>query len=236
MNGYHDAEGESNGIIERKSLNEQRRLFKEELDKHPSLEQDERVYLISAKWYKNWKDLVNFDKPEENVNEDNIENCNVTPIDNSLLFQNANEEGSSLKPDLKEDEDYCILPESNWKLLYKWYTGGPVIRRRVISEGENGKYKRVEVYLLTLKIYKANKDGNPGNSDTELDISRMQVFSRMKQTLCKNFNYPEKNSRIWDLDATPPQLISEKEDKTLQDLQIINGQKFLIETKLSDGA
>jgi hypothetical protein len=35
------------------------------------------------------------------------------------------------------DRDIIVLPESTWKMLHKWYGGGPVFPRKVVMNGNN---------------------------------------------------------------------------------------------------
>lgn len=49
-----------------------------------------------------------------------------------------------------------LVPEPVWVRLQKWYGGGPVIARKVITTGYYIKKKMVEIYPLLIKaVYNA---------------------------------------------------------------------------------
>lgn len=94
-------------------------------------------------------------------------------IDNTRLLESDTNPKANIKEGLQEGQDYELVHESIWQLLFGWYGGGPCVTRSVISEvrlslsfrpvlksqGEN--YKRVEVYPLMLKLLHTNKVRSP---------------------------------------------------------------------------
>ena len=55
-----------------------------------------------------------------------------------------------------EELDYSLLPEEAWELLVEWYglsDGSQPIPRKVVEYGLYMNHLRVEVYLLTFKLF-----------------------------------------------------------------------------------
>ena len=81
------------------------------------------------------------------------------PVDNSLLtidgisLGGIEVDGGALRPDIQEYTDYAVVPASVWALLEKWYGGGPVLPRSVITRGQGHlKENVVELWPFVLKV------------------------------------------------------------------------------------
>jgi ubiquitin carboxyl-terminal hydrolase 4/11/15 len=69
-------------------------------------------FLISQKWWNQWKMFVNFDDAEDGPKEPPPK---PNPIDNTDLLENGD-----LKRNLTESVHYSILFEPVWKALVTW--------------------------------------------------------------------------------------------------------------------
>jgi ubiquitin carboxyl-terminal hydrolase 4/11/15 len=70
-------------------------------------------FLISQKWWDQWKMFVNFDDAEDAPKE---KRSKPNPIDNTDLLENGD-----LKRNLTEGVHYSILFEPVWKSFVNWY-------------------------------------------------------------------------------------------------------------------
>ena len=76
------------------------------------------------------------------------ESRSIGPIDNSHLLMGKKKE---LRRSLQEGRDFSFVPESVWKLLCRWYGGGPPIRRHAVAVGRENKIS-IELYPLSLHV------------------------------------------------------------------------------------
>jgi hypothetical protein len=105
----------------RPSVTQQKTLLQDVLDKE-ELKENETWFLISARWYKIWKDHVKFG--EEEVSS-NAETPPPQPIDNSDLIVDVKKSKKkddfvALREDLSEEYDYFVFSEKAWNLLLQW--------------------------------------------------------------------------------------------------------------------
>ncbi|KAI9916749.1 hypothetical protein PsorP6_016774 [Peronosclerospora sorghi] len=118
------------------------------------LQIDDKRYVLSAKWWKRWCDFVKFDaKDDEGADEvaivppSRINNLPLllvgtdTPLDELM--------GGPLRPNLKENCHYVLVPQEVWDTLLIWYGGGPTIARFVVQAADpelGNTYNVVQVY------------------------------------------------------------------------------------------
>eukprot|EP00435_Cladocopium_sp_Y103_P043080 s142_g12.t1 len=103
-----------------------------------SLQQGDTWYVLSMRWWDLWKDYTLFEPAPQFQSR----SCSGTTkgekppnIDNSDLIIRPG--CTQLQSDLVENRDFILLNKDVWKLLHTWYPGGPILRRRVIGEGQN---------------------------------------------------------------------------------------------------
>ncbi|CAH0479984.1 unnamed protein product [Peronospora belbahrii] len=111
-------------------------------------------FVLSAKWWEHWCKFVGFDEKQEPLADglrylppgriDNFPLLNVgpdTPLDELM--------GGPLRPQLKENYHYVLIPQEVWDALMVWYDGGPTIARFVVQVGDQkfgNAFNRVQVY------------------------------------------------------------------------------------------
>jgi hypothetical protein len=91
---------------------DQRAIIKDLFKKHGKLAAANTWYLISYKWFKNWKDNVEYEETGVTTT------TQVDPIDNSDLLV---PDTTKLKFGLLEDTDYALVPTEVWSMLHSWY-------------------------------------------------------------------------------------------------------------------
>ena len=124
----------------------------------------EKAFVISKTWLKGWKDSIGFDGSEANGNK-------VGPINNNAIVQNDKL--------IESTNDYEVLNEKTFKLLYKWYGGGPFVSVPIY---ENDQGLAVPVTkLFNLKInYKnehKNFEANPWMKVKDFHIELRKLFN-----------------------------------------------------------
>jgi len=214
-----------------KTAKDELRIYTEAQKKETTMEVGQIFYVISAKWYRQWKDYVNHNEDDETPNE--RPDC----IDNSDIIERTKcDDGEvQVKTGLQERYDYELISEAQWELLHSWYGGGPAIRRKVISEND-GKIKRVEVNLLYLEVLLTDKDGSPNEKTLKrINVSKTTKIGELKALLAKLFDVDITQIRIWNYESPSSATLLNDTNSTLAEEQIIYGQKLLVEKQLKDG-
>lgn len=99
-----------------------RRLFQN--NNESNMKVGDSFYLVSAKWWNDWKEYVQWDESSDETTETvksprsvDVDTQDVpSAIDNEDLW-----EGEEMKPGLMEGENYVIVDEKCWELLKNWY-------------------------------------------------------------------------------------------------------------------
>lgn len=98
-----------------------------------------------------------------------------------------------LRPGLTEHVDFVIVTEAAWARLHGWYSGGPAIARRMVSQPGDGDQPWLRVLLYPLSIEVVYRE--PGGGGTErcrtvlMDPSR--PISELKAQACCLLDVPE---------------------------------------------
>eukprot|EP00435_Cladocopium_sp_Y103_P018377 s2055_g4.t1 len=151
-------------------------------------------------------------------------------IDNSpLLEENST---TAIKKTLDELNDYRIIPEGAWNLLFGWYGGGPPIKRRAITLP--GGSVQVELFGLTLKALRSSEMTQPPYEVVE---SKSTTIGDLKANLCSEMNVDASKVRIWDyFELKPFALLEGHLDATLESQRIMDQNYILLEEPLADGS
>ncbi|XP_024528221.1 ubiquitin carboxyl-terminal hydrolase 5 [Selaginella moellendorffii] len=180
-------------------------------------------FLVSAKWWKKWVEYIQEDCA------DSLEAFYFEPngskrppsIDNSDLLEESTD---SLRNTLVEERDYVLLPERVWESLHKWYGGGPVLSRKVISVGSTELC--VEVYPLQLKIIV-----QPSGDHTIVNISSKETVKELYRRVCELLETSE--IRLWKYCWRTRQKELLDVSQTLQDAALQMGQEILSEVRVN---
>lgn len=63
-----------------------------------------------------------------------------------------------------ENVDFILLPEEAWQLLVKWYTGGPEIKRQVVTGPDEQIYVDLYPWIVILQLKDSTGRPKPGTS------------------------------------------------------------------------
>lgn len=116
--------------VERDSLpgpDDQKQSVRSLLQNHneSNMKLGDSFYLISAKWWNDWKEYVQWDDTTEDTNGERVSSIRSPTVDTqdvpSAIDNEDLWEGNEMKPGLMEGENYVIVDEKCWKLLKSWY-------------------------------------------------------------------------------------------------------------------
>ncbi|KAG7395625.1 hypothetical protein PHYBOEH_003425 [Phytophthora boehmeriae] len=162
-----------NGSAKKLDRNKQREIVKRLMTQadQQGLQVGDKRYVLSAKWWERWCQFVDYeeDAPEAEASRENslpsrINNLPLlhvtsdTPLDDLM--------GGPLRPQLKENYHYVLLPQEVWDALLIWYGGGPTIARFVVQVGDpelGNAFNCVQVYPEQTEV-----DDEPEVTKTEM--------------------------------------------------------------------
>ncbi|GAM24098.1 hypothetical protein SAMD00019534_072730, partial [Acytostelium subglobosum LB1] len=102
-------------------------------------------------------------------------------INNKELVERDDSEGQPIIAGQRtEGEDFDIIPESVWKLLFGYYGGGPEIKRTVIELGVRNE-KIVEVRPIILMIRSSSTGPSPASSSSPPQGSTSSMYDYVIQ-------------------------------------------------------
>ncbi|KAG6960464.1 hypothetical protein JG687_00008221 [Phytophthora cactorum] len=145
-----------NGVAKRLDRNKQRAIVKRLMTQadQQGLQVGDKRFVLSAKWWERWCEFVGYDGKQDppatgagNPAPSRINNLPLlhvgsdTPLDELM--------GGPLRPQLKENYHYVLIPQEVWDALLIWYGGGPTIARFVVQVGDpelGNAFNRVQVY------------------------------------------------------------------------------------------
>mmetsp|Transcript_39815 Transcript_39815/g.64580 ORF Transcript_39815/g.64580 Transcript_39815/m.64580 type:complete len:894 (-) Transcript_39815:121-2802(-) len=161
---------------------DQRRAIKNQI-KGSVLQEGGSQNLISGKWFKAWKDYVEYDSPSYSSS------YSPGTIDNYSILAPSRTE---LLPGLMEEIDYALIPPDAWNLLHSWYGGGPAISRQVLKRKLGGSRTEffVEVYPLRLRLQFAKEE-------KIFNISREKTVGTLKENCAREFGLDPSKVRLF---------------------------------------
>ncbi|XP_052067205.1 ubiquitin carboxyl-terminal hydrolase 15-like [Mytilus californianus] len=114
------------------------------------LKKGDRWYLLDTKWFKQWKQYVNYEAWDALIAGQ--QEAHPGPIDNLPLIDDST---GRLKEHLIDEVDYQLVPLNAWNKLVSCY--GLVddqvpIERLVIEQGMFVKICKIETYPLEIKM------------------------------------------------------------------------------------
>ena len=172
------------------------------------------------KYENEFGDFKIIDNPSKTMQQHKFKR--VLQIDNNSLLVDG-----SVKPDLKENEDYEIVTEAVYNKLHSWYGGGPQIKCNVeFNEVKND----IEVVVREPQFDVYFKDQKKSFS-----FSRNKPIELFKNNLCTFFHVKCDQTRLCDY-CSKCRLTELKNDKTFAYYSLDNGSLILLEEKLSDGS
>jgi len=201
-----------------------------------SLTEDAVWRLIPFKWFEQWKSIAEKDE--------NSQKC--PPLDISILF-----EKNKLKENLKEEQDYTMVPENVYEKLNEWH-GVSSNRnyendRKVIKVGKFTVRLMVEVYKVKIQIilkFSGNDtcSESKGKKYTLKDFTRFQSKADMIRDILAMNNdlYPRQGqTRVWSRESQQEKwrhLNEESLSQSLYELGLHSNGHILCEFQNDDGS
>ena len=185
----------------------EKQIISSKLLNNENLEINEYVYLVNNEWWDVWKYYVRFDPEIEDFEESTNEYASILPlnrkgqvhlgekpvaIDNSKLLEGK---GSlKLKGGIRYKFDFIWAKKDVWELLYTWYGGGPVIKRKVLYEHNKAI---IELYPLMFYIIPIDSKGTQlDNKRKSMLISKTETIGQLLETVCISFDRSLEYSRL----------------------------------------
>lgn len=119
----------------------------------------DKRFVVSAKWWERWCQFVDYDRkddgsapsaPVSKLADGTPSKITNLPLLHVLPDAKLDElMGGPLRPQLKENYHYVLLPKEVWDALLCWYGGGPTIARFVVQVGDpslGNVFNQVQVY------------------------------------------------------------------------------------------
>eukprot|EP01113_Clastostelium_recurvatum_P020256 TRINITY_DN2405_c0_g1_i1.p1 TRINITY_DN2405_c0_g1~~TRINITY_DN2405_c0_g1_i1.p1 ORF type:complete len:908 (-),score=273.83 TRINITY_DN2405_c0_g1_i1:67-2790(-) len=186
-----------------------------------SLKEDDTWYLLPYKWWIQWKNYVHYDDDDTNMQNP----AHPGPINNADLLEGE----TRLKNDLIDGSDYYMVPASAWNFLLNRYSGGPEIQRKVIKVG-NGNQLQLEVYLLTLHVYKKTGQSMVSRTDViSFMVSKAATVKYLKNKLSQHLSLAPHNCRLWGEIDGQMRLLTETE--SLEDARLVDENAVVLESR-----
>ncbi|GFR46722.1 hypothetical protein Agub_g8345, partial [Astrephomene gubernaculifera] len=184
-------------------------------------------YLVSTTWWNAWVQYSGYSGPSAesastlmqlsgggSPRPGPISNTDLLPpghtVDQKPLLPGSEAtpraEDVPLRPDLVEQQDFIVVSEASWQRLHSWYSGGPVIARRVVADpapGPSGcsgvaRWTRVALYPLRFEVsYKEAKEGAQERTAV-VAIEPEASLSALKTRSCAALGVPEEEVVLWD--------------------------------------
>jgi ubiquitin carboxyl-terminal hydrolase 4/11/15 len=160
---------------------EQKNIIKE-LYKLDRLVEGKNYFLVSARWWIDWKNYVYFDY------NTNFPHDHPGKIDNRHLLDN----NDKVKRGLHEKYDYMIFGVDIWKKLVEWYGGGPLISKLCVRSKYGGL--SVEVRQMEVKLYISNQL----NNKIEINCSKAIKVGEFMIFIVNRMQLDPSKIRMWD--------------------------------------
>jgi ubiquitin carboxyl-terminal hydrolase 4/11/15 len=151
-----------------------------ELQKSTGLVVGEKAYLLSEKWWTQWKRSVGYPHGSPQRTE-------VPPIDNQHLMDKG-----ELRSDISEMNDYSIVTGPVWSQLYSWYGGGPVISRTIALNPITGKPQVLVTFPKYEIFFRDQRRPFP--------FSPFRAVGELKLEACQAFSCDPSRARLCDFD------------------------------------
>jgi DUSP domain len=177
-------------------------------------------YLMDCAWLKNWTSHVEQVSGTERDAQDQRDQATtelaprgVQRIRNRALLE---DNGLSLRRDLKWRRDYEIVPPLAWSALQAWYDGGPPISRTVVpyvpattahaSPHVAAAPPRIdhelELYPLFVNVFLCDVRGESRPFQQYVPLSYVLPVRMMLIQLCKGLGADPDKTRLWMMAAT----------------------------------
>eukprot|EP01132_Coremiostelium_polycephalum_P003176 gene3176-3975_t len=147
-------------------------------------------------------------------------------IDNRYLLEGNDSEGNPIvSRNVLEGEDYEIISASMWNLLESWYTGGPIIQRKVIELGfKNEKYVEVRPMNGTASVTTTTTTNSSQKSSDVLVYQKSikSTLNELKEYICKKESIDPSIVVLYNISNPLKEKLVKKMYSSLEDLKLSN--------------
>ncbi|KAL0446556.1 UNVERIFIED_CONTAM: Ubiquitin carboxyl-terminal hydrolase 10 [Sesamum latifolium] len=194
------------------------------------------AYACKQKWFMAWQRYAGKIEDGYPFEGHSIESQSATPsnvegrpgpIDNNDIVVNGVENkdgGPQLLRTLEEGRDYVLVPQEVWEKLLKWYKGGPVLPRKMISVGDQQKQFIVEVFPLCLRLIDSRDQ-----SELVIILSKKASVHDLYEKVCLLKGLDTEKARIWDYFNKQKHTILISSNQTLEESNLQMDQDILLE-------
>ncbi|KAK4400238.1 Ubiquitin carboxyl-terminal hydrolase 10 [Sesamum angolense] len=222
---------------------EEKRIVQELTDKaEANLRDGNLYYVVSSRWFMAWQRYTGKIEDGYQFEGHSIESQSATPsnvegrpgpIDNNDIVVNGAENkdgGPQLLRTLEEGRDYVLVPQEVWEKLLKWYKGGPVLPRKMISVGDQQKQFIVEVFPLCLRLIDSRDQ-----SELVIILSKKASVYDLYEKVCLLKGLETEKACIWDYFNKQKHTILISSNQTLEESNLQMDQDILLEVAI-DGS
>eukprot|EP01087_Luapelamoeba_hula_P023258 TRINITY_DN8513_c0_g1_i1.p1 TRINITY_DN8513_c0_g1~~TRINITY_DN8513_c0_g1_i1.p1 ORF type:complete len:1313 (+),score=298.81 TRINITY_DN8513_c0_g1_i1:395-3940(+) len=154
------------------------------------------------------------------------------PIDNTPLLKDPGDP-NKLKPELRENYDYFLVPQAAYKRLVSWHGGGPTIIRSVVGSSQANNL-RIDLYPLRLLVVSKGASPVGVSGPAEYYASRDLMVKELTFSLCSLASSPPAKNRLWFKSGDTWELAPDPSQK-LSEAGIDEGTYVNLETQGADG-
>ncbi|KAK4423195.1 Ubiquitin carboxyl-terminal hydrolase 10 [Sesamum alatum] len=222
---------------------EEKRIVQELTDKaEANLREGNLYYVVSSRWFMAWQRYTGKIEDGYPFEGHSIESQSVTPsnvegrpgpIDNSDIVVDGVEnkdDGPQLLRTLEEGRDYVLVPQEVWEKLLKWYKGGPVLPRKMISVGNQQKQFIVEVFPVCLRLIDSRDQ-----REVVIILSKKASVHDLYEKVCLLKGLDPEKTHIWDYFNKQKHTILISSNQTLEESNLQMDQDILLEVAV-DGS
>jgi len=219
---------------------EEKDIIDELMANEPPLAAGDSVYVVSARWWALWKEwAATGDQEKSRVSA-------PPPIDNGPIVVKKKKKGKEpagvkttatswnrLKPNLVKDDDFIIVNSQVWNVIFNWYGGGPILARKVV-ETYKGLAPELDPLILLIAIQKTPTESTRPVSHV---YSKYTTLQQMTKSLCDRWNISDTGKiHIWNYFYESRPVMLTEMSKTLDECDIVNDQKIIVERQAPDGS
>ncbi|XP_042025033.1 ubiquitin carboxyl-terminal hydrolase 9-like isoform X1 [Salvia splendens] len=232
----HDSSMENGSIETPCTPEEERRIIEELTDKaEANLREGNLYYVVSSRWFMAWQRYIGKIEDDYPFDSSSVGPSSVAssctkdrpgPIDNTDLVINEvkdKDEDLQLHRTLQEGHDYELVPEEVWERLLKWYKGGPVLKRKMISVGEQRKQFSVEVFPVHLRLIDSRDQ-----SEAVIRLSKKASLRSLYEKVCQLKGLDPEKICIWDYFNKKQGTILVSCSQTLEESNVLMDQEILL--------
>eukprot|EP01125_Pyxidicula_operculata_P014082 TRINITY_DN466_c6_g1_i1.p1 TRINITY_DN466_c6_g1~~TRINITY_DN466_c6_g1_i1.p1 ORF type:complete len:1521 (-),score=405.16 TRINITY_DN466_c6_g1_i1:30-4592(-) len=222
--------------IKPESKKEEKKIIERFLEEYKSnpLQKNSRSYVVSEKWFKEWKEHVNSNEDSEESDETKHEMSKLVlgPIDNKSLLR----EGSKLSIKKENQSDYIVISENAWNAFYSWYGAEVILPRSTIEVGDDEV--EVELYPFEIKFILKQSGLKQQPRPVNVLLSAQDTLSRALKVGSTLFSTVPSNTdavRLWDASRRSKPVLFEDMTMTLSESGVSDESVLFIEVRNANG-